>query len=453
MAVRYPITSGNWSNTLIWNGGNLPTSADDVYANGFTVTIDVDVTVLSLRNTAQSPAVAGGGFILNDGVTVTCTNAGDGIYNTNCVTCITYSGSGESTINANIRGRDGCSVHCIHKTGTGTLNINGYLAGAFSSGQGGGALLVTNTGIINIVGNITAPSNGGETIRLNSACTLNIVGNITTGAFNGQATVRINSSNCILNITGILFVTSGGSTGWSVSAIFSGQVGTQITLVGDIDATSGNSNLKVGLSLSGANYTVQHTGNIIGTTDNVSGGTCVSISSVGYYNHVGYVKASLNSAGFVSTNASAINILTGPFISSPSGIQPIYVARMHYQRTMGSYYEFRDNSTNGALPPAGAAPATRLVSPDTIVDAPIPANVRQGVVYASGSQVGTLAVPSPNSVSYGVPTDNTVGTAVLTPQDVWNYAISNLNTDGSIGKRLKNAATVESTGDQLSSLL
>jgi len=31
MAVKYPITNGNWSNAAIWNGGTLPTSADDSY--------------------------------------------------------------------------------------------------------------------------------------------------------------------------------------------------------------------------------------------------------------------------------------------------------------------------------------------------------------------------------------------------------------------------------------
>lgn len=50
MAVRFAIASGNWSNTAIWDNGALPTSADDVYANSYTVTIDQNVTVNTLRN-------------------------------------------------------------------------------------------------------------------------------------------------------------------------------------------------------------------------------------------------------------------------------------------------------------------------------------------------------------------------------------------------------------------
>jgi hypothetical protein len=122
---------------------------------------------------------------------------------------------------------------------------------------------------------------------------------------------------------------------------------------------------------------------------------------------------------------------------------------MHYKRTLGSYYEFRDNSTNGALPPAGPAPATRLVSPDTVVDAPSPNNVRQGIVYALGSQTGIMKVPSPSNVRLGVPVDNTVGEAVLSPEDIWNHLKSNITTAGSIGERLKNVSTTDITGAQL----
>jgi hypothetical protein len=401
---------------------------------------------------STSPAVAGGGFILNDGVTVTCTNTGDGISMTNCVTCLTYSGTTSATVNANIRGRDGCGVFCVHKTGTGTLNINGYLAGRISSNGNGGALAIQNTGVINIVGNIIEPTNAGQTILISSTCTLNIIGNITGGNFNGEQTIRVNAVNTIINVTGNIIIGSGGATGWTTFVIGVNAGNVQITLVGDIDGTFGNSSSKFGLGL-GTNSIVTHTGNIIGTTDNVSGGVCVSSGAVHYYDQVGYIKASMNAAGFASTNGGAINLFTGPFISSPSGIQPFIVVRMHYRRTIGSYYEFRNNSTNGALPPAAPAPATRLVSPDTVADSPIPANVRQGTVYSLGSQTGTMIVPSPSNVANNVPVDNTVGTAVLDPNAIWAVPLTSINTLNSIGRRVKNAATVETTGAQIQTTL
>jgi hypothetical protein len=52
MATRFAIGNGNWSNTATWDGGALPLSNDDIFANNFTVTLDQDITVGSLRNTA-----------------------------------------------------------------------------------------------------------------------------------------------------------------------------------------------------------------------------------------------------------------------------------------------------------------------------------------------------------------------------------------------------------------
>jgi hypothetical protein len=99
----------------------------------------------------------------------------------------------------------------------------------------------------------------------------------------------------------------------------------------------------------------------------------------------------------------------------------------------------------------------------TLIDAtqnaamPAASNVRDGVSYASGALTGTCKVPAAASVAYGVPVDNTTGTAYLSQSDVlaavWGAATSSLTTAGSIGERLKNASTVASTGDQLASAL
>lgn len=401
---------------------------------------------------SEISSVAGGGFILNSGVTVTCTNTGDGIYNAVGFICVDYTAaSGTSTINANIRGRDGTSVFCVRKSGAGTLNINGTLRGLFSTNANGGALQITGTGTVTITGNISDPSNGGQTVQVDATSTLNIIGSVTSGPYNSQQTVKVNAANCIINITGNLFVGGSGVAGWTAVVLQTNASNITINLSGDIDATNGNSVSKFGLVTAGANNTVNHTGNIIGSSDNVGGGTAFSTSQVIYYNQIGYIKASMAGAGFNSTSASAINILTGPFISSPSGIQPLSISRMHYRRTMGSYFEFRDNSTNGALPPAASAPATRLVAPDTVVDAPIPSNVRFGISYALGSQIGTMKVPVAGAVMFGVAVDNTVGTALLSAAQVWNYLRNDISVSGSIGDRLKNCATVESTGSQIAS--
>lgn len=59
MAERYAVASGNWSNTATWDGGTLPGVSDDVHAGSYAVTIDQDVTVLTLRTDSGSTAPAG----------------------------------------------------------------------------------------------------------------------------------------------------------------------------------------------------------------------------------------------------------------------------------------------------------------------------------------------------------------------------------------------------------
>jgi hypothetical protein len=56
-----------------------------------------------------------------------------------------------------------------------------------------------------------------------------------------------------------------------------------------------------------------------------------------------------------------------------------------------------------------------------------------------------MQVPNPQSVSVGVAVDNTVGTAIAKPEDLWNYAVTSLTASNSIGQRLASTATSAST--------
>lgn len=367
---------------------------------------------------ATTPALAGGGFILNDGVTVTCTDATSGI-RPGTITCLTYSGTTSATINANVIGSGAIS---INKTGNGTLNVIGTLNSSTQIALN----LSNNTGTTNIIGNVvkTFGNPSVPTLQSGTGNTINITGNLSmtlAGGANGK----------------FLFISNGLNN---------------INITGNIDGTNISAAVDRVISIT-TNDIVNITGNVLGVNTSVLSSATIFANGNAYLKIIGSISAGLNGPAIVNTFAGAINIFTGPFISSPIGIQPFSVARMHYQRTMGSYYEFRDNSTLGALPPSPPAPATRLVSPDTVVDAPIPANVRQGVVYASGSQTGTMIVPSPSNVSNNIPVDNTIGTAILNATNLWAINTSTMNTPNSIGERLKNAATVQSVGDQLASSL
>jgi hypothetical protein len=369
-------------------------------------------------------AVAGGGFTINSGVTVTCTNTSNSIA-AGSATCLTIASASPNvvTINAVLVFGSQNTAYAIIKTGTCTLNFNGIL-----DGNSNGALNINNnTGTTNIVGAVRKTGgsiSSNSILYLGTGNTLNITGNVTGNVTGAGSTKRT-------------FVSGGNST---------------ITITGNLDGSPLNSTNDVVFSI-GTNDIVNITGSVTGVL--AAFGVCNTIFSnvVHYLKIVGSIIGGAGGPGVYSTSNGAINIFTGPFVSGASGFLPFWVQRMHYQRTLGSYYEFRDNSTNGALPPAGPAPITRLVSPGTAIDAPAASNVRQGVVYAAGSLTGTMVVPAASNVANNVPVDNTVGTAVLDPNAIWAVPLTSVNTLNSIGRRVKNAATVETTGAQLESLI
>jgi hypothetical protein len=395
MANVYAVKSGNWSDNTVWNTGTLPTSADDVFSNNFTVTIDQNVTVLTLRNTAATGVNAGGVFTVTGNYTV-------------------------------VSGRLFRSATLITYNGTGTFEITTLIDGG---SEGTGAYLnITGSGNVNFVGSITFNADGPRQAIVKSGIgILSITGDITATYINNNTVVNITNGDCY--ITGNITLGT-GNTG---TANFTSNV---------ISYT--------------AISTLEITGNIINESQRLNGTLETNIilsTSNSLIRHIGGMIMNNGLDGFCIKHTVGINLFSGPFVCSKYGFCPFLVYRMNLIITLNTYFEFRDSSTNGALAPSAPAPTTRFLSPDTLGDSPVPTNVRDGVSYALGTLTGTLKVPSPDSVAKGVPTDNTVGNAVLTPDAVWNYATANLTDANSIGARLKNVSTLETTGEQLEALL
>jgi hypothetical protein len=368
-------------------------------------------------------AVAGGGFILNGGYNITCNNL-DYIHTAG--TLISMQGTGNSTITAPSISN---GSYAVSRTGnvistntfTGNLTIQGTLYINRLGGSGSGILISSNC-VVNYIGDLRfyydAYIYSHRGIRITSASTLNFTGNL---FFN-----LVSSPQDVYGIKQ--------------------EATSTINLTGNISGYGASAGIQnSGFSIA-AGSTVIITGNIT-NLEAVATKALVESSSAAYCSIIGV----LTNLSYSSTNASAINILSGPFVSNQYGGVPYQCIRMHLIPSTSNYFEFRDETTNGALSPGAIAPATRMIAPAGVSDAPIPANVRYGTVYANGSLVGTLRMPNASSVAYGVAVDNTIGSAVLTPQSVWDFAIANLNTSGSIGERLKKVATVDSTGAQLSS--
>lgn len=224
MATRYAVANGNWSNVATWDGGaSLPGVNDDVYADGKTVTIDQNVTVLSLRTTQRAGGTLGGTFI----PIVSCNiGAGIGFY-TNLTNTLTFSTPG---ITCNTFGdTSSLSNQCFLISANITLNHFGNFNGGNASGYG---LRIQSISTINIIGNV----NGGSHATLSSGiqtlagCNINVTGNIT--AYTGWG-IENAAGACTITINGTINSSS------SNNAIYSPVATTVISVNGIVINNNG----------------------------------------------------------------------------------------------------------------------------------------------------------------------------------------------------------------------
>jgi hypothetical protein len=317
---------------------------------------------------------------------------------------------------------------------------------------------------ITLTANAFAGSTGTPCVRFNltTGNSATLVGNATGGSANNAAGAN-NANTGTLNITGNV-------TGGSVADARGANNNTTGTLNITGNATGGSINNARGLDNSGAG-TVNLTGNVIGGS--ASGAVGAANNSTGTINIIGIASAS-------STAIGASNISTGILavtraVGNAYGIGAAGGTLLAYglnSAVIGSdsRAEELEYGENGAPPTFGAVKIVSASNNKCIVELTTSAqktladpsdgtgqaneaDVRSGTSYALGNKTGTCAVPAAGSVALGVSVDNTTGTAVLTPAAVWDALTSGMTTSGSIGARLKNAATLDSTGQQLADAL
>lgn len=286
----------------------------------------------------------------------------------------------------------------------------------------------------------TATATAGGSFSLANGVTL--TANISAGSSNSSNIVTCsgtNSATIVGNITG---------NGNSINVVNFSSSGS-LTITGNVGGPTGATNYP--LNNTGAG-TVSITGNVTGGVNNSSTGqinitgsvtaaatTAGAINgSTGTFIIVGDITASNGANGFTSSNSAAINRLSGSFISSSNGTAAIYAAKYILNTTPLAA------KTRYSLD--GAGTYVDMFTADNSLGQAVPADVRLGTVYASGSLTGTLAVPPVGSVAAGVPVDATVGTATLTASDVraaMGLASANLDTQlASIPTASQNATQV-----------
>lgn len=290
MAERWAVATGNANATATWNGGTLPEVDDDVYANGFTVTVNVDTHWKNAYTLAGTTAVAGGGFTLSNGVTLTLNN-GNGYAVAGSSNCITYSGT----------------------TGN-SATLIGNPAGSSTTNTRYGAVNAS-LGTLNIIGN---PIGGSRTSAVgavnNSIGRINVIGSPIGG------TGATNANGC-QNIVGGIITVHGDCVGGSVSSsVGVANTGSGTTTIHG-DATGGTNATAYGASNT-SNGTLTVNGKAIsnvaaGVNGSVIGTTSIAAAETGigrifpYVGKVAFINLSTATLGVRDSNGTLKTLKVG----------------------------------------------------------------------------------------------------------------------------------------------
>lgn len=141
MAVINALKSGNWSDPSVWPNNTFPGLNDEVHANGFAVTLNINVTVAELTTAAKNGGGAGGGFTLTNNVTVTANLvAGTTTCLTAASTCLT------AAVVGNVTGGSVAGGYGLYLAGTAQVKVIGKIAGG-SGVSAHGAYITASTNL------------------------------------------------------------------------------------------------------------------------------------------------------------------------------------------------------------------------------------------------------------------------------------------------------------------
>lgn len=314
MAEKYPIATGVWSNTGIWNGGTLPGTGDIVHANNRNVTIDQDIDVIMITTSGGATASGGGGFLCSTNVVIDCDILAAS------TSCLTLSGSNWTIeIRGDTRGGNvgnsrgvlvnNCTGFQLRSIGnvTGGIGIDAYGLGIFNS---------NGTGVI--VGNCFGGS--GSTaygVYSNTAgpkfiCSGNIIGGRTSSSYG-------------MNTTGPV----------EVYGYVSGDIGFGINIVGAAtgyvygDVYGGKGNGIYGVYISAANSALVHYGRSRYGSGTNSFGVRLQGNPSSYYAMSGVFYDNGPSIYYTSNNGTIF--VSGVFEYGESGMSPISQTQSFYK--------------------------------------------------------------------------------------------------------------------------
>ncbi len=288
----------------------------------------------------------------------------------------------------------------------------------FATGGTNATLNKTSTGTIYINSNLIGGSN--SICFLSSAGNTIIVGDIIAGASSGNF-AGISQTGGNLTITGSIRGGRGNSSARAIN--FSGNF---LTIQGDVYGGSAGAE---GIVTSGVVNIIN--GNVIaGSTRAISSTTSNQI------NINGDVIASANAVGVSSTSATAVVLLNGNMFNN-TGTQAIYCQNLFLSDTGTTQAQF---STSGSQD-------RTLYSANTFPNLPSSSIVRSTTLYGPGNELsGSIIMPDPANVRYGVPTDNTTGSALLSAETLFDEIVI---SDNPVAVRLRECSTTDTFGYML----
>jgi len=415
MANYKAVANGNWSALATWQDDStgsyvastvLPGASDVVYFNNFTVQMDVDVTVLEIRNDSATGVTQGGAGVI----------------------------STSRTVNADLYHR--ISLIAITATSPDVVNITGNMPGTAGPTYNVIGLSISGNCTVNYVGDVRSSTNNSAAIRainVGAGATLNLTGDVYAGGvnapvgnFNSSDGIRLDS-NSTLNIVGNVY---GGFQ------------------------NAGNS----GVRLIGTNQTISITGNLngLGSTSISAPNPAVLLNSTAVFSITGNLTAGQNAPALYGPTATTEVQVFGNVQNASNGYMAT-IAPYVYLDAAVTQWEFRKSNLN----------TNTLYTPGVATGHPAEANVRTGTVYGpTNNLTGTCAVPPSGSVALGVPVDNTVGTAYVDATSLANALTGSLaaplatslfteisGSSDPLAERMRNQSTVQTTGAQLAGLL
>ena len=374
-----------------------------------------------------------------------CTSVGSAF--TGSTRSILFSSSGTlSGVGLIISGGNASGAYGLGNTGAGTVNLTSSSAingGTFNSDSWGA--INSSTGIIQMTSGTITP--GALSGGIRNTSTGQIICSGVSALAGYLAAITNESSGSVTFSSGSV---SGGNSGGISNSGASGSVtvnnstisgGTNANTAHGVINNSAGTITTTGCTITGAGtgggygiYNVS-TGPLVLNSSTINANAVAGVvnNSTGSVTSSGDITATNLAVGLSSTNALSVVIVSGSLTHSANGTVAVYspkfrmspaplVAKTRYALNGTSTYVDMFTADN-----TGFGPATN--------------HVRSGVSY--NGMTGSLQVPLPSQVAVGIATDNTVGTAALTPADVWEYATRTI-TGGLVdtATTLTNAPTV-----------